>query len=76
MIFDKFELMKELKEKIENNLFKLDAMTDLLFTDEYEDSDRLRALIDNLFEETRMLQNKYDEACKNLDDVDRIASGL
>lgn len=59
MIFNKFELMKELEEKIENNLFRLDAMVDLLFTNEYEDSDELRTFIKKLSEETEALQSKY-----------------
>lgn len=76
MIFEKFEIMKNLERQIKDNLFDLDSMLDLMSMEEYQDSDELQQAYENLIAKTGELKNEYFKICQELDNIDELASGL
>lgn len=76
MIFEKFEIMKDLEMQIKDNLFDLDSMLDLMSMEEYQDSNELQQAYENLIAKTELLKIEYFQICQELDDIDKIVSGL
>lgn len=76
MIFEKFEIMKDLEMQIKDNLFDLDSMLDLMSMEEYQDSNELRQAYENLIAKTELLKIEYFQICQELDNIDEIVSGL
>lgn len=54
-------MINQLQQQIENNLSKMDAILDLMWTEEYQDSDELQQEFNKLLKESEELQSKINQ---------------